>query len=390
VDARVKNLRIVGVVVVLLLVGLATAMYLVSRSPSVKRGLVYVAGDTVRAGGMFASVMVVPRDYNIFSEASQADHMGVDLVLYDQASLQTQAEIPLTPKGREFDLKNSARLIGQDGKWLWVFGRSLFGVDLRSKRKVGEEELTQINPELARLWMQESRYYKIDLRSRNLVFSVGDGRKFRLEPETLKAVAYTEPSPGQALTKEEYAKRLAEYQEANLMFGVGAQVYFFSGEKIGEQEWVGLLTEEDLADLQKNWSRPGRVWGEGKRRRLYRLGLEQVVDARGPTGWKVSSTEALGGNSYLEGGLLRAERAAQALRLHGPEGYLVMHRFRLDGTLMLTRVDMTGKKLWEFDTEIKTVEQVLPGDSYLGLVAKQRWLYSVDLKQGLLVSREMP
>jgi hypothetical protein len=90
--------------------------------------------------------------------------------------------------------------------------------------------------------------------------------------------------------------------------------------------------------------------------------------------------------------LLRAERAGKALRLAEPEGYLVMHRWRLgkDATLMLTRVDMKGKKLWEFDTGILKLDQVLPEAKHLGLISEQMKLYSVDLAGGNLQEANLP
>jgi hypothetical protein len=385
-DTRIKKLCIIGVVLLLAVLSLAVVMVMVSRSPSVQREMSYMTGDVVVAGGRYAAVMVVPRDFNFFLDTSQEDHMGVDLFLYDPTDMKLSERIEVAARGREMNLKNEAKILGQDGKWLWVFGRSLVGVDLSGKRKIGVEELTRTNPELARLWMSESRYYSIDPKSKRLVFSVGDGRKFSLEPETLKAEAYVQPAQKQAKTREEYNQQLAEYSEAMQMFAVGPEKHFYSGERIGTGEWVGLLSEEELASVQQSWSLPGRTYGEGKRRRLYRLLLD-TTDSRGA---RVANVEALGGDSYLEGGLLRAERAGKALRLSRPEGYLVMHRFRLGGTLMLTRVDLAGRKLWEFDSEVERLEQILPGEEHLGLVAKRRWLYSVDLKNGLMVQREMP
>jgi len=46
---------------------------------------------------------------------------------------------------------------------------------------------------------------------------------------------------------------------------------------------------------------------------------------------------------------------------------------------MLARVDMSGKKLWEFDTGIRKLDQVLPGAKYLGLMSDEMKVYSVDL-----------
>jgi len=145
-------------------------------------------------------------------------------------------------------------------------------------------------------------------------------------------------------------------------------------------KWIGLvfLAEEQAAEKGEFWSRPRRAILDQKRKRLYR--------SRGGV------IEQMGKDSYLHAGLLRDARANKALRLAEPEGYIVMHRWRLgqEATLMLTRVDMSGKKLWEFDTGIRKLDQVLPGAKYLGLMSDEMKLYSVDLAAGNVEEASLP
>ena len=55
--------------------------------------------------------------------------------------------------------------------------------------------------------------------------------------------------------------------------------------------------------------------------------------------------------------------------------------YRLGSDTM--RVDDSGKKLWEVDSGITKLDQVLPSGRFLGLVGSSPMrIYSVDLKRG--------
>ncbi len=82
----------------------------------------------------------------------------------------------------------------------------------------------------------------------------------------------------------------------------------------------------------------------------------------------------------------------KALRLEGQAGYLVLHHSRIgeQGALMLTRVDVSGKKLWEVDSGITKLDQVLPSGRFLGLVGSSPMrIYSVDLKRGSVLQAQL-
>jgi hypothetical protein len=384
--AKVIGLSVVGVLLIALLVVLLATL------PKSYRGVdFHLADDTIRVGDKFVTVMVVPRPFGFFSDLSQSDNMGVDVVLHDVSDPRRSEVIELTARGSEMNLRNEANLIGYDGRHVWVFGHTLTGVNVATKQKVGLDELNRVNPELRGGWLEQSKYYKMDDESMRLLVTVGDGRKFVLEPSSMKALPYVAPVQVQAKSHEEYMKQIAAYVKKTAMYETGPGRFFYSGERISQTEWVGLLSEEQLNELIRSWSELGKApYGE-VRRKLYRLRLESTED-RGSTYTKVVGHEALGQDSYLEAGLMRDGIETKALRLSGPEGYLVMHKWRLgdQGTMMLTRVDMQGKKIWEFDTGILKPDQILPGAKHLGLVASRSKLYSVDLSAGSMIERNLP
>ena len=349
----------------------------------------YWVGDSMRVGDQFVSLVMVPRASAIFSDNRRRYNMGIDLLLRPVTDPRQSKAIQIVDRGEELELRNQAKLIGQDGKRLWVFGRTLVGLDVTTWQKIGNAELSTANPELAGMWMEQSKYYEMDPAGARLKVTVGDGRKFVVDPGTLKVTAYEDPVQRPAKDHAEYQRLNEIYREQMAMFGVGPEKFFFAGERISDGEWMGLLTEEEAREqVGKHWYMPGRVILNGKRRRLYRARLESKED-RGSVEITVIASEPIAKDSYLDAGLMRELRAGKAQRLSGPAGYVVMHRMRLDGTLSLTRIDMSGNKLWEFDTGIMKLDQVLPGADYLGLVSERGDLHSVDLKAGTMLSSDL-
>ena len=347
-----------------------------------------MAGDTLRVGDQFATLILVNRPWPWGSSRRRAPSLGAELLLHPVADPRRYETVAITDRDTDIDLSNNAKMLGYDGRRLWLFSHALFGVDVKTKQKIDFAELTRVNPEMAQLWLEESKYYKMTGDGSRLVVTVGDGRKFTLDPESLKVAPYTDETIPPPKDAEDSRRQWAEYNEKMSMFGIGPGKYFWNGEKISDEEWVGLLTEAEAQEAGTFRISPRSLSMDGKRRGLYRASLETTLD-RGQKTTRLLKMEQIGKDTYLDAGMLREVSSARALRLTNPPGYVVMHRFRLgdQGTLMLTRIDMQGKKLWEFDTGILKVDHILPGGEFLGLVSLPAKIHSVNLATGTMIEQ---
>ena len=79
---------------------------------------------------------------------------------------------------------------------------------------------------------------------------------------------------------------------------------------------------------------------------------------------EILSQERVSTDEYLNAAFLRSDADADPLRLSGPDSFLMVYTSRpgLGGTLMLARVDGSGKILWQTDTGIDrfALAQILP------------------------------
>ena len=371
-----KRRAIILSILGLMLLGVVALFFvLVPKGP--RRADLRFAGDTIRVGERFASLVVVLRAPTFWGSKNMRTRYGVDLVLHDVADVGRFEVVTLVERGDEMKLRNDAKLLGSDGRRVWIYADTLVGLDLKTKQRVGFAELSQANPSLAQFWVDEGKFYSVGGVVPKLRLKVADARQFELDPATLVGTAYEDEKWAKAKSYEESKQQWAEYNEKMSMFGVGPEVYFWNGEKVGDGEWFGLMTGEEAGKVKEFGVPTGRASRIGKTSGL----------------WKVKDREAarVGTVEYLDAGLLREEKGARPVRLEGPAGYLVMHRSRLgqDGTLLVTRVDLEGKKIWEINTGIRKLDQVLPDTRYLGLVGDQpKVMIGVHLADGSMSQEE--
>jgi hypothetical protein len=372
VNRKAVILSIVG----LMLLGVVALFFvLVPKGP--RRADLRFAGDTIRVGERFASLVVVLRAPTFWGSQHKRSRYGVDLVFHDVADVGRFEVVTIVERGDEIKLRNDAKLLGSDGRRVWIYADALVGLDLSTKQRVGFAELSQANPSLAQFWVQEGKFYSVGGVVPKLRLKVADARQFELDPVTLVGTAYEDEKWAKAKSYEESRQQWAEYNEKMSMFGVGPDVYFWKGAKIGESEWFGLMSVEDAGKVGQFGAPTGRAIRDGKTHGLWRV--------------KDRIAQRVGSVEYLDAGLLREEKSARPVRLEGPAGYLVMHRSRLgqDGTLLVTRVDLEGKKIWEINTGIRKLDQVLPDAKYLGLVGDEpRVMIGVHLGDGSMSQEE--
>ncbi len=138
------------------------------------------------------------RPRGFFSNLQKRLNYGIDLVLHEAADPDRVEVLTITERSEAFKLRNQAKLIGFDGRHLWVFGHTLVGLDLSRRQRVGFADLSKANPALSQHWVEESKVYSLDVLAPKLRQSVADARKSELDPGTLVAARYEDKPQEQA------------------------------------------------------------------------------------------------------------------------------------------------------------------------------------------------
>ncbi|HEX5219087.1 MAG TPA: hypothetical protein VFZ59_05920, partial [Verrucomicrobiae bacterium] len=136
-------------------------------------------------------------------------------------------------------------------------------------------------------------------------------------------------------------------------------------------EWFGALGAKDAADRYRAGERLPTdfpVNPKTESRHLYR-GLIKTEDNRS----QFPTLERLGTAEYRDAAFIRSGRLKPWLQLAGPDSVLFTYRYagQLSGSLLLERIDSTGKAHWTTDTGIGTLRQVLPDTNVLALVGER-------------------
>lgn len=312
---------------------------------------------------------------------------GFRLRLYSLADPAQHRDIVFS-KGD--DPQQNVKMLGSDGKHLWLYGSTLYGVNVFDFSVIGFDQLNEANPELSGAWMADSKFGLLDRPSVRLQLTSADGRKFLIDPTTLKASAV--PAGNQpARDAADYQRKRDAYDDAlDLATAFTADSYYYAGELRSDEEWVGLLSDEEAANQPEYWRLPRRIYPLDQRRKLYRLRLKTSVDDRGVTSRKVIGSERIGQETFFRAGLVRDASAAKAWRLADPDGYLILHQYRLDSPVVATRVDLSGKKLWEWTLGPEHIRTLYPGGNFLAIAYDMGQCASLDLRSGTLKTLKMP
>ena len=290
--------------------------------------------------------------------------MNVELLLTPLDGKTPPRKITIEEDQPRLDVRNEAKVLGDDGRYVWVFGTALAAVERRSGKLITVDHLIQLNPALASAWVKQSKYYSCDQRLR---FTATDARKFEIDPGTLQAHPYTEP-PKPKLTFSEDNLR---YHREMSMWGAGPSKFFWAGTLLSSTQWFGVHSESDLARLYKPgdpvdlYHRNVRV---DERTYLYRAAVTPCRDDRGCLG----KAERLPGDGYLGGALVREAAEPRPLLLSDPGSVIVLHWSKVgaEGTLVAARVTFEGKSIWSIDTGIADLDQVLSGVPSTAFIGK--------------------
>ncbi len=327
-----------------------------------------VQGDSIRAGDQIATLLVARKltggaeDYT--GRDVYRNKLNVQLLLTPLDGKTPPTKITIAEDQPRLAVQNEAKVLGDDGRHVWVFGTAITAVERSSGKVITVEQLNQINPALAKAWVNQSKYYSCGQRLR---FTASDARKFEIDPATLQANSYAEPFKPKLTPREDNIR----YKREMSMWGVGPSKFFWTGMLRSASEWFGILSESDLAKNYKPgdpvdvYSRNIRV---DERTYLYRAAVAACGDDRRCLG----QAERLAGDGYLGGVLLREAAEPKPLLLSNPGSVIVLHWSKIgaQGTLMAARVTFEGKSIWRVDTGIADLDQVLPGVPSTAFIGK--------------------
>src|SRR5690606_31359347 len=86
-----------------------------------------------------------------------------------------------------------ARVIGSDGRTMWIAANDLYGVNLQTYSLITADDIAKANPALDRAWVHDTRGMDI-VEGRLQIVAHDRSAAYALDPSTLKAVAVV-PQP---------------------------------------------------------------------------------------------------------------------------------------------------------------------------------------------------
>ncbi|MFN7978584.1 MAG: hypothetical protein U0P30_10630 [Vicinamibacterales bacterium] len=246
-----------------------------------------------------------------------------------------------------------ARVIGTDGRTMWVDADGLVGVDLGTYRRVTADDVKAANPGLDARWIDDTRRMDIvDGRLHMLSDDHSDARA--LDPGSLRAARV----PPMNLPRPSSNPPLTLYMAAGL--------------RVSNTAWLGLQSEADLAGEYRRgqWLRAVESATDTPRdtRMLVRGTLEPEASDPGDLR-RIATMTPMATTAYRNASFLRLSQTSEPIRVAGPDSVLMLHTSG-DGTgtsstLLVSRVVVdSGEVQWTHDTGLHRflLQQILPGE----------------------------
>lgn len=246
-----------------------------------------------------------------------------------------------------------ARILGSDGHTLWFDVAGIHGVRLRDDELVTPEDLREANPAVDPSWWEDPR--GMDLVDGRLhVLRDDRSAAVDVDPASWKA-APAEPKP----SNDRFDRRTVEDHLA-------------AGFLAAPDVWLGLHSPSERAAGFESGSYVREVESAEDAKQLRRLHGGKVEAGYDETHHRIREIESLRDDEYLNAAFLRMDPESPPLRLRDPDGALMIHTSApgLDGTLIVSRVDLAGRLLWSVDTGLDRflLQQILPGPESFAFV----------------------
>lgn len=246
-----------------------------------------------------------------------------------------------------------ARIMGSDGRTLWFDCTGLFGVRLSDYELITTKDLREANPSVDASWWDDPR--GMDITDGRLhIINADRSAAMDVDPSSLTAT-----SVAPKVTNARFSKpQPTDFMAAGFLSAPG--------------QWFGVHAAADLEGEFKpgKWVRSVENADDAKQPRRLCAG-ETEASSEGEH-HRIRSMAPLSEPEYLNAAFLRMDAKSSPLRLNDPDGVLMMHTSApgLRGTLVIARVDFTGKVVWSADTGLDrfSLRQILPGTDAFAFV----------------------
>lgn len=276
-----------------------------------------------------------------------------------------------------------ARIIGSDGRTLWLDVPGLHGVRLRDFKLVGPQQLQVANPALDVSWWEDARGMDI-VDGALRILRRDHSAALAIDPDSWRATATAPISSNTRFERREPANHLA------------------AGFRIGRDAWLGLHSEGDLAGDYRTgrWIKPIENAEEAREmRRLVRARLGASAEGGRR---RIDAIAPVGKDVYLAGAFLRMDAASEPLRVENPDSGVMIHTSAsgLAGTLVVSRIGVDGAVIWNVDTGLDRfrLQQILPGQDVVAFIGprlpepdklSEPFVILVETKTGKMTSQSL-
>ena len=347
--ASVSSAKGIIATLVLLLIGggMAAWKFMAIESTGVPLGL------AARTPTHVLQLMTTTESYlPSLHRAPGKDRYRIDLLAIPIADPNKQEVFTLIRQQQSNALTPMTKILGSDGDVVWIQALSLFGVNLRTKRVVKEEDLRKANPELS-LFLASARPQFTD----HLVAVSPDwSQAFAFSLETLKATACTPPSRAGWLDEQSNGRL-----EKSLC----------SGGSLRNGHWLAITPMEDAArSFKVGSSLPRDFTANEKDTASVLLTGEADESGQRPT---VRTATAVPGSAYLRANFLRAVSGGPIFQSQPEGSVFLLHRQGAQFTSAedLSRLDSRGVAEWTTPTGIGRLNQVLAGNDVILMIGER-------------------
>ena len=290
-----------------------------------------------------------------------------------------------------------ARLLGQEGEVVWLFlNDGPVAISSRDGSRLADRAtIEQRNPALRDLIPKDLDFYAYD---GGLVVTAADARLFKIRASDYSAEAYTPPN-------DEYFRQV-QFMATRWNGGYHTKD-FLARQAMIDGRWMGLYSEKEAADAGQDefgdhFAKPDVVWDEGSqaRRGFWSARIGKTKEFSEGTHDRLFDVARItGAPEFLAAGLLIRQGTREPLRLKEPDGFLVLHRTRLDeeGRLALTRLDDNFQTRWTAKLPFHDLRNRYEAPDHLllygivqetvkGVTGTSEHLVALDLRDGRMKS----
>ncbi len=252
----------------------------------------------------------------------------------------------LTLKSNQGGHGAEARIFGQQGGIVWIFLKDqLLAISPADASVIADRAtIEKRNPQLAGMLSLELDFYAFDGA---MIITTADARRYKLDSADFSVTPYT----------PENEHRFSYARQMSTRWNGGFQTSDFLTSKVTQEgEWIALFSEREATDAKRDssgdhYKDADKVLKEGShaRRGFWKASIGQTREFRDGIHTRIVDLTRLPGTTdYLQGGLLVAQGTKQPLILRDPEGFLLLHRTRIDaeGRLALTRLGSGYREVW--------------------------------------------